>query len=117
MHCRVTQRLMHALSARCGKADTSGQEPPPALRAACFLCQHARISLLSCITLTICNKLQRGSCLQVDERFFATLMALNNQLDDIYPHATLHYEDWTRQTWGGVFYFGSQDPCSVVFVL
>lgn len=53
--------------------------------------------------MTVCSKLECGSCYQVDERFFATLMALNNQLDDIYPHATLHYEDWTRQTWGGVF--------------
>ncbi len=51
--------------------------------------------------LTTCNGLECGGCLQVDERFFATLMALNNQLDAIFPHAFLHYEDWTRQTWGG----------------
>ena len=39
--------------------------------------------------------------MKVDERFFATLMALNGQLDDVYTHSTLAYEDWSRQTWGG----------------
>lgn len=40
-------------------------------------------------------------CMQVEERFFATLMALNGQLDDVYTHSSLAYEDWSRQTWGG----------------
>ncbi len=39
--------------------------------------------------------------MKVEERFFATLMALNGQLDDVYTHSTLAYEDWSRQTWGG----------------
>ena len=39
--------------------------------------------------------------MKVEERFFATLMALNGQLDDVYTNSTLAYEDWSRQTWGG----------------
>ena len=39
--------------------------------------------------------------MQVDERFFATLMALNGRSHEVFQHAVLMYEDWTRVTIGG----------------
>ena len=37
----------------------------------------------------------------MDERFFASLIALNGESDNIYPDSMLSYEDWGRVTYGG----------------
>ena len=39
--------------------------------------------------------------MQVDERFFATLLAFTGKAHEVFPHAVLMYEDWTRMTLGG----------------
>ena len=39
--------------------------------------------------------------MQVDERFFATLLAFTGKAHEVFPHAVLIYEDWTRVTTGG----------------
>ena len=39
--------------------------------------------------------------MQVDERFFATLLAYTGRSHEVFRHAKLIYEDWTRATYGG----------------
>ena len=39
--------------------------------------------------------------MQVDERFFATLLAYTGKAHEVFPHAVLIYEDWNRVTPGG----------------
>ena len=39
--------------------------------------------------------------MQVDERFFATLLAFYGKSEEVFPHALFVYEDWSRMTGGG----------------
>ena len=43
----------------------------------------------------------RRGWMQVDERFFATLLALSGKAHEAFPHPVLMFEDWTRATYGG----------------
>ena len=39
--------------------------------------------------------------MQVEERYFPSLLAVNELLDEVYTHSLLAYEDWSRMTPGG----------------